>query len=92
MENTDLNKTNYINNSSIKQNYTSFFPSLYFSRKITPQKTVSASYSRSLRRPSFRDLNNDVTKINDFQFVLGNPDLQPEFIDKYELSYQLKKK
>lgn len=91
MENTDLNKTNYIDNSSIKQNYTSFFPSFYFSRKIAPQKTVSASYSRNLRRPSFRDLNNDVTKINDFQFVLGNPDLQPEFIDKYELSYQLKK-
>lgn len=91
MENTDLNKTNYIDNSSIKQNYTSFFPSFYFSRKIAPQKTVSASYSRNLRRPSFRDLNNDVTKINDFQFVLGNPDLQPEFINKYELSYQLKK-
>jgi outer membrane receptor protein involved in Fe transport len=91
MENTDLNKTNRIDNSSVKQNYTSFFPSIYFSRKLTPKKTLSASYSRSLRRPSFRDLNNDVLKINDFQFVLGNPDLQPEFIDKYELSYHVKK-
>lgn len=91
VENTDLNKTNYIANSSIKQNYTSFFPSIYFSRKLTTESTLSASYSRSVRRPSFRDLNNDIIKINDFQFVLGNPDLQPQFIDKYEIGYQLKK-
>lgn len=91
IENTNLNKTNRIDNSSIKQKYTSFFPSIYFSRKITQKKILSASYSRSLRRPSFRDLNNDVLKINDFQFLLGNPDLQPEFIDKFELSYQVDK-
>jgi len=91
IENTDLNKTNYIDNSSVEQHYTSLFPSAYFSRKITSNKTISASYSKSLRRPSFQDLSNDIIKINDFQFVLGNPDLQPEFIDKYELNYQHKK-
>ncbi len=91
VEHTDLNKTNRVNNSSIKQSYTSFFPSVYLSRKVTSKNTLSVSYSRSLRRPSFRDLNNDIRKINDFQFVLGNPDLEPEFVDKYEVGYQFKK-
>ncbi len=91
VEVSDIKKRDYIEHSTIQQHYTSFFPSLYYSRELSNQKTITASYARSLRRPSFRDLSNNISKINDFQYVLGNPDLQPEFIDKLETSLQVKK-
>lgn len=90
VENTTVSKKDFITNSLINQDYNNWFPSLYYSRTLGNRKTISASFSRSLRRPSFRDLNDNITKINDFQFVLGNPDLNPEFVTLYEISYDVK--
>jgi len=58
---------------------------------LDSKKSISAGYSYSLRRPSFRELNNNITKVNDFQYFLGNPKLQPEYINKYELNYDFNK-
>ena len=88
LENTDLDRKNLLNNDIVTQNYTDWFPSLYFSREIAENQTLSVSYSRSLRRPAFRLLSNEIIKINDFNFIVGNPDLRPEFSNTYELSYQ----
>ena len=91
VENTNLTRKDLLDESLIKQNYINLFPSLYYSRDLSKNTSVSGSYSRSLRRPSFVLLNNDVVKINDFRFELGNPDLQPEYVDKFELNYLFKK-
>jgi len=91
IENTGLFSLDNISNSEIEQNYTNHFPSLFLSRDLKDGNMVSFSYVKSLSRPSFRWLNNNVIKINDFRYQLGNPNLRPEYHDDFELSLKLKK-
>jgi iron complex outermembrane receptor protein len=91
VENTKLNRVNKYTDDLVKQNYTNWFPSIFYSRKLTPTQSLSASYSRSLQRPSFRLLSNEIQKINDFNYIIGNPDLRPEFKNTFEITYQQKK-
>lgn len=91
VENTDLERIDEGEISNVKQNYTSWFPNVYYSRELTDNKSISLSYSRRLRRPSFRFLNNNTIKINDFRYELGNPDLIPENVNNWELSFKDKK-
>ena len=76
---------------TIAQNYTDWFPSAFYQIKFENQASLSANYSRRLNRPSFQELNNTVTKINDFRYFIGNPDLRPEYIDQCEISIQKSK-
>lgn len=91
IENTNLKRINNYTETIVKQNYSNWFPSIFYSRKLSPTNSLSASYSRSIQRPSFQLLSNEIQKINDFNFIIGNPDLNPEFKDAYEVSYQHKK-
>ncbi|PKP11210.1 MAG: hypothetical protein CVU08_12625 [Bacteroidetes bacterium HGW-Bacteroidetes-3] len=90
IENTDFTSLDKINGDRNTHNYNSWFPSLYYSRELSNKNSISFSYSRRLRRPSFNTLNNRVNKINDFRFDIGNPNLNPEFINKYEISLNKK--
>lgn len=89
MEYTDIDKIDFIKEVPTKKNYVSFFPSVFFSRNPTENQTLSLSYSRSLKRPNLFLLNENIEKVNDFQYYIGNPDLAPEFTDKYELKYMI---
>jgi outer membrane receptor protein involved in Fe transport len=87
VENTVVNKVDFVDDSRVDQDYLNWFPSLYYSRTLGEKKSISVSYSRSLRRPSFNDLSDRIIKVNDFQFILGNPALSPEFVQMGEVSY-----
>ncbi|MEO1628373.1 MAG: TonB-dependent receptor, partial [Bacteroidota bacterium] len=88
VENTDLERIDLIESiPPVLQNYTDWFPSLYYSRDLHTKHSLFVSYSRRMRRPSFNLLNNNIRKINDFRFELGNPDLQPEYVNKWEVGY-----
>ena len=87
-ENTDLQRLDLKDNSSIKQDYINYFPSVYISRDLKNNQSLSFSYSKRLRRPPFRFLNNNAIKINDFRYELGNPDLIPERVNNWEISYK----
>lgn len=89
-ENTDLTRTDYTQDTILTQNYTDWFPNVYVSRDFE-KFNLSFAYSRRLRRPQFQFLNNYVSKINDFRYDLGNPNLRPEYVDNYELIYTFKK-
>lgn len=89
-EYTTIKGIDYINNSSVKKNYMDWFPSVYYSYDVKESQAISISYSRRIFRPSFRDLNPFVIKQNDFLYQMGNPDLQPQYTNKIDLSYQLK--
>lgn len=91
MENTDLNRIDFINPDTITKNYTDFFPSAYYAYDFAKGGNLSINYSRRLSRPAFYELNNDVRKVNDFRYSKGNPDLRPEYIDLYEVKVQKKK-
>ncbi len=90
VENTDLERLERGDNSTIQQNYTNWFPNIYFSQDLKNDHTLSLSFSKKLRRPPFQFLNNNVIKINDFRYELGNPDLIPESFNGWELSWKSK--
>jgi outer membrane receptor protein involved in Fe transport len=89
-EYTTLNGYDFINNTKIKQNYFDLFPNLYYNYEIQQNQNIALSYSRRIQRPSFRDLNPFIIKQNDFLFQIGNPDLQPQYTNKIDLTYQYK--
>jgi outer membrane receptor protein involved in Fe transport len=62
-------------------------PSLNLSRKLNNSGTVKAAYNRRIQRPSLRFLNPNVQASNPLDISVGNPLLDPEFTDNYELSY-----
>lgn len=90
-EQTDLVKTDLLDASIITQRYLNWFPSVFLSHKLSDKTTLSLAYSKRVRRPSFSDLNDNIWKLNDFRYQLGNPDLAPEFRHRYEVAAQVSK-
>jgi outer membrane receptor protein involved in Fe transport len=73
---------------SFRKNYVNFFPSAFFTYKISEGNSVQTSYSRRLRRPRSRNLNPFPYSIGDNRNLrTGNPDLNPTYTDSYELGY-----
>ncbi|MTB50096.1 TonB-dependent receptor [Lewinella sp. W8] len=86
VENTDLRTLLETTGESNNQNFTDLFPSAHSSYKINEGFSVQAGYSRRIFRPRLWDLNPFFNIRNDFNIRVGNPDLQPEYTDSYELT------
>ncbi|MFT7035418.1 MAG: outer membrane receptor protein involved in Fe transport [Cyclobacteriaceae bacterium] len=84
---TDIS-TNLVNTQEVNdKNYIGFFPTSHFTYKLDEITTLQASYSRRLRRPYFRSLN-PFSNFSDVRnFRTGNPDLNPEYTNSFELGY-----
>lgn len=67
--------------------YGALVPSLNISRKLKNGKTVKAAYNRRIQRPSIRFLNPNIQSSNPYDITYGNPSLDPEYTNNYELSY-----
>jgi len=65
-----------------------FFPTIHFSKQITDVDQVLLSYSRRIKRPRGRELDPFPSPLDSYNVRAGNPELEPEYIDSYELSYQ----
>ena len=62
-------------------------PSVNLSRKLKNGNMVKAAYNRRIQRPSLEFLNPSLQASNPFNVTQGNPDLEPEYTNNYELSY-----
>lgn len=87
MEYTDIETELKISNQSNPRAYLNFFPSTHLNYNINEYNSLQASYSRRLSRPSFRSLIPFFSYTDPRNFYGGNPDLDPEFTDSYELGY-----
>lgn len=86
LEQTHLNTLLATTNEVNDQNYTNLFPSIHSSYKFTDKISIQAGYSKRVYRPRLWDLNPFFNIRNNFSIRQGNPDLQPEFTDSYELT------
>ncbi|MFH1197448.1 MAG: TonB-dependent receptor [bacterium] len=66
-----------------------YFPTLHFSYKIDEVNQMMMSYTRRIHRPHGWQLEPFITWMDAYNVRKGNPSLLPEFIDSYEMSYQL---
>lgn len=85
LESTDLKTILQNTNEENTQNYTNLFPSAHISYKISDNVSLQTGYSKRVYRPRLWDLNPFFNIRNNFNISTGNPDLQPEFTDSYEL-------
>ena len=86
LEQTNLNTLLATTNDSNEQNYGNLFPSVHTSYKFTDKISIQAGYSKRVYRPRMWDLNPFFNIRNNFSIRQGNPNLQPEFTDSYEIN------
>ncbi|MFV9550710.1 TonB-dependent receptor domain-containing protein [Algibacter sp. PT7-4] len=86
LENTNLNTLLRTTNVSNTNSYTNIFPSIHTSYKVNDVFSIQAGYSKRINRPRLRSLNPFSNIRNNFSISTGNPDLQPEFTDSYEIT------
>ncbi len=67
--------------------YGTWVPSINASRKLKNGNLIKAAYNRRIQRPSLRFLNPNIEASNPQQLSQGNPELEPELTDNYELGY-----
>lgn len=65
------------------------FPSVHLSKSFANKNQLLASYTRRIDRPNGWFLDPFVNYIDQFNYRQGNPDLQPEYTDSYEIGYQM---
>ena len=65
----------------------SFFPSFFLSKKLDEKTELGFNISRKIERPNFRQLMPGVQGADKQNVQIGNPALQPEFLDAAELTY-----
>ncbi len=64
------------------------FPTLHFSRQFRNNSQILLSYSRRIERPRHWHVNPFTRYIDRLNKRVGNPELEPEFTDSYELNFQ----
>ncbi|MEO9892814.1 TonB-dependent receptor [Aurantibacter sp.] len=89
-EGTDVGTFLQNTNVSNDQNYNNFFPSGHTSYKVNDNFSLQAGYSKRIFRPRLWDLNPFLNIRNFNSRRTGNPNLQPEFTDSFEITSILK--
>ncbi|OMP32260.1 TonB-dependent receptor domain-containing protein [Mangrovimonas sp. DI 80] len=81
VEQTQLKGISITNNEVNKQDYLSWFPTASISFTASDNLSLYTNYKRSINRPDYQSLNPFKLYLNDNTVVVGNPKLQPVFID-----------
>lgn len=63
------------------------FPSIFLSQKIGKNQELQLNYSRRVDRPSFWQISPRIDYEDPQNLRKGNPELQPEYTNSFELSY-----
>ena len=69
--------------------YGVFVPSVNLSKKLKAGNTIKIAYNRRIQRPSIQFLNPNIQNSNEIDYSQGNPTLDPEYTDNYELGYSV---
>ena len=67
--------------------YGVFVPSVNLSKKLKAGNMIKLAYNRRIQRPSIQYLNPNRQNSNEIDISEGNPTLNPEYTNNYELSY-----
>jgi ferric enterobactin receptor len=67
--------------------YNSWVPSIILSHSFPHDQTLKLSYAKRIQRPDYRSLNPYVNASDPENLTRGNPFLQPEIANNFELTY-----
>lgn len=74
---------------AVSKPYWQLYPTLHLSYQINQDQSFQLSYSRRVNRPHMWDLRPYMEVREGQQLSFGNPGLDPEFTNAFELSYNL---
>jgi ferric enterobactin receptor len=80
---TTLRETKEVN----PRKYSNLFPSVHFTYDLPKSNALQLSYSKRVRRPFYNDLSPFSTFTDSRNFFSGNPNLDPEFTNAFELGH-----
>ncbi len=72
---------------NVKRNYLNLFPSAGVTYQVNDKNSLVFNYSRRINRPSYQDLNPFRQRLDELTFEKGNPFLQPEYTNKFQLTH-----
>ena len=87
-EYTDRRLTQEILDKTYRIDRFDLFPSAHLSKKFTPGEQIFLSYSRRIRRPRSWYLDPFPRYADQYTKRVGNPGLEPEYTNSYELGYK----
>jgi len=73
-----------------KRNYHKLFPSLFIQYKLDNDNELQLNYAYRIERPEYNRLNPAKRFYSPYNIYVGNPTLQPAFVQNIELSYTYK--
>lgn len=76
----------------VNRHYLNFFPSLFVNHDFTDKNTLGFSYSRRIDRPNYGNLNPFLYFLDQYTYEVGNPYLNPQYTQSFELNYTYNKK
>ena len=79
--------TNQLQNAPGRIAYDRLYPSVFLTQKFTGEQQVQLSYTRRVNRPRPWDTNPFIDYSDPLSWRKGNPNLLPEDVHSYELSY-----
>ncbi len=74
-------------NDTVTRHYFDLFPSVGVSYQLNQKHNFNLSYSRRINRPSYQDLNPFVSRLDEQTFEQGNPFLNPEYTNSFQLRH-----
>lgn len=80
---------NHPQTDSVHKSYWEPYPTVHLSYQVNESNSLQLSYSRRVRRPHMWDLNPYLEVREGQELGFGNPNLDPEFTNAFELSYNL---
>lgn len=79
-------------NTVVERSYWDFFPTLFVQQTLSKNNQLGFSYSRRIDRPSYDDLNPFIYYLDQYTYTKGNPFLNPQYTNNFELNYTFMQK
>ncbi len=80
-----------VHNASFTHDYFDLFPSTYLNYTFNEKHQALLSFSRRIDRPGYGQLNPFRYFIDPYNFFEGNPNLNPQFTNVFEMKYTFKR-
>lgn len=90
LEQADIQIEDVTGGTSASQDYFRAYPTAHLQYQLTETQVLKASYSRRIQRPQPAQLNPFVSYQDPLNLRSGNPDLEPQETDAFEVMWQLR--
>ncbi len=87
--NKDISFSYYYPDAKLNKLQYCWFPAVYISKKLPHNQEIQINFSRKINRPNFFQLMPFVFASDNANIQIGNPGLQPEFVNIGEVNYNI---